>query len=1163
MSEMVDEDEFGDAGWIDDDDLMLAANRVENAALRASKRRRLNSDSTEIVTASKDNRIALPEGDDVFNSRAPLRPQANSNRVTKSPVDGKARQGTISAPKTAFNASSFTTQPPVASSSARTAQWTALGFGQRPRSQTSEKTMNSRARDTLSTRNKWSGSSSRNNGVPPSRLGVSGSDSRNVFGSSRQTSSSQQTPFARSSLPSASALHISKSSGPTVIDLDGQGSSADQANILGELEGLPSDAFSLSSSPTRLQHHPSHLSSSFLSRQKSTASAGNLRQTTLLGARVHGSAVQEQEAQLRVQPDTRPEEPATQHKLDHDAFKTWVYPTNLGAIRDYQYNIVQKGLYNNLLVALPTGLGKTFIAATIMLNWFRWTKDSQIVFVAPTKPLVAQQVEACFGIVGIPRSQTTLLTGAIPPGLRAEEWSSKRVFFMTPQTLINDLKTGICDPKRIVCIVVDEAHRAKGSYAYVEVIRFIRRFNQSFRVLALTATPGSSVESVQEVIDGLDISRVEIRTEESLDIRQYVHSRKVDIVVFDPSEEICKLRELFSKALQPILDQLNQANACWIRDPMSLTAFGLTQAKQQWMSSDAGRNADNAFKGKMFTIFAVLASLAHSITLLNIHGIGPFYQYLAGFRGEVESGESSGKYRKQVTNSPHFQSMMDQARRLVNDSDFVGHPKLVYLRQVVLNHFLDAGDGRGTTDGISPSHTRIMIFVQYRDSADDIVRILEKNQPMVRPHVFVGQSAAKNSAGMDQKKQLKVIQDFQKGIYNTLVATCVGEEGLDIGEVDLIICCDSSSSPIRMLQRMGRTGRKRAGNIVLLLMRGKEEESYTKAKDAYQKMQQLIADGGRFTFHDDLSPRILPKDVKPVVDKRMIQIPLENSQQTGLPEPKKRGKVPKRPPKKFHMPDGVRTGFVKASRLRDGDPGEAASDDDDDEVVCAPELSEGGVVAIPAVDAVLLTPAEERDLNRRYQYVYGGDEAQTVEMPRLDAQPAYQRTLGETKYLPHGRASVRMVKLLNVMHNIDQDDLDRLRTSLHPDDRDPNTSKRHRSLSVISDGEVSTEEAPRRARRSSSSAAESLTNDGDSDDGLDDFIVPNDVVEMIDDDDSLPTTQSSVEKATTPFYTSPKKKSSQSSDPEEDLPDVSLLVRKSGGTDAPARSKAGQGVKGS
>jgi hypothetical protein len=47
-------------------------------------------------------------------------------------------------------------------------------------------------------------------------------------------------------------------------------------------------------------------------------------------------------------------EPRAKHNLDVEAFKTWIYPINY-TVRDYQYNIVQKALFSNTLVALPTG----------------------------------------------------------------------------------------------------------------------------------------------------------------------------------------------------------------------------------------------------------------------------------------------------------------------------------------------------------------------------------------------------------------------------------------------------------------------------------------------------------------------------------------------------------------------------------------------------------------------------------------------------------------------------------------------------------------------------------------------------------------------------------------------------------------------------------------
>ncbi|PKY04796.1 P-loop containing nucleoside triphosphate hydrolase protein [Aspergillus campestris IBT 28561] len=657
-----------------------------------------------------------------------------------------------------------------------------------------------------------------------------------------------------------------------------------------------------------------------------------------------------------------------------------------------------------------------------MLNWFRWTKDAQIIFVAPTKPLVSQQVSACFGIAGIPRSQTTMLTGEAAPGIRAEEWKAKRVFFMTPQTLINDLKSGIADPKRIVLLVVDEAHRATGGYAYVEVVKFLRRYNQSFRVLALTATPGSTVESVQAVIDGLDISRVEIRTEHSLDIREYVHAKHTDVETFKNSEEMVLCMDLLSKALQPLVDQLRNLNAYWGRDPMALTAYGLTKARQQWMLSDAGRNAHWGLKNKLNAIFTVLASVAHGIDLLKYHGITPFYRHLQHFQSNTE-GQKGGKYQREIVKDEHFKKLMNHVQPWVKDPEFIGHPKLEHLKQVVLNHFLDAGEG---AEGQNNAHssTRVMIFVHFRDSAEEVTRVLKRYEPMIRPHVFVGQSTAKGSEGMGQKTQLDIVQKFKKGTYNTIVATSIGEEGLDIGEIDLIVCYDSSASPIRMLQRMGRTGRKRAGNILLLLMQGKEEESYIKAKDNYEKMQEMIASGSRFTFHDDKSPRILPAGVRPVSSKQAIDIPDENADQ-GLPEPRRRARAPKKPPKKFHMPDNVETGFTTVtSFLTGGDrqpqPNSKKKTTPAKKTPRKTRTPTPEPVAVPPLEDVLLTDTQQRDLERRYCNVVGTS-PQFIRYPRSDAFPRHQLQPRPTNAVRHGSLTQRMIGALQKMDRVGSD----------------------------------------------------------------------------------------------------------------------------------------------
>lgn len=46
-------------------------------------------------------------------------------------------------------------------------------------------------------------------------------------------------------------------------------------------------------------------------------------------------------------------------------------------LRDYQFNITRIALFSNTLVALPTGLGKTLIAAVVMYNYFRWFPEGR------------------------------------------------------------------------------------------------------------------------------------------------------------------------------------------------------------------------------------------------------------------------------------------------------------------------------------------------------------------------------------------------------------------------------------------------------------------------------------------------------------------------------------------------------------------------------------------------------------------------------------------------------------------------------------------------------------------------------------------------------------------------------------------------------------------
>jgi Fanconi anemia group M protein len=134
-------------------------------------------------------------------------------------------------------------------------------------------------------------------------------------------------------------------------------------------------------------------------------------------------------------------------------------------------------------VSLPTGLGKTLIAAVVMYNYYRWFPEGKIVFLAPTRPLVSQQLDACYKVMKIPERDTAEITGR--QKTREILWSNRRVFFCTPQTFQKDIEENRCDARKIVCICFDEAHKATGKYAYARVIDMVESAGAKFRVVSL------------------------------------------------------------------------------------------------------------------------------------------------------------------------------------------------------------------------------------------------------------------------------------------------------------------------------------------------------------------------------------------------------------------------------------------------------------------------------------------------------------------------------------------------------------------------------------------------------------------------------------------------------------------------------------------------------
>ncbi|KAJ3648440.1 hypothetical protein Zmor_020244 [Zophobas morio] len=555
--------------------------------------------------------------------------------------------------------------------------------------------------------------------------------------------------------------------------------------------------------------------------------------------------------------------------FDLQAGQSWIYPTNY-SVRDYQYNIIEQALHKNTLVSLPTGLGKTFIAAVVMYNFYRWYPHGKVIFMAPTRPLVKQQMDACYNITAIPKEVTAELTGTKVQQSRGEIWQNKRVFFITPQVLQNDLAIIIELASKIKVLVFDEAHRAKGNHAYCEVVRKLLPKNKLFRVLALSATPGNSSKDVIDVMQNLLIAHVEFRSEDSPDVKPYVFERALETVVVPLGEKLQQIKDRYVQILERYTRTLMKykviyGNCC------NLTKGRIFMVMKEFQARNAGnRNPNYAEIMKSLNICITLYHAYETLIRCGLRAFLNFYEEHMNnplLNGNVDLRRILEDLREYLGPDAAVQPLPDGTFTEIPSSTKFGHPKFYKLEDILVTHFNN-----------SEASTRVIVFFEYRESASEAYALLSRSYPLIKSRVFVGQGS-----GVTQKDQINTIKAFREGTCNTLLSTCIGEEGLDVGDVDLIVCFDiANKSPIRMIQRMGRTGRKKEGRVVVLVTEGKEQQTLKDCLIYKNNLGNFVSNSGQLEdgkYGDN--PKMIPSYIQPKCQKMFITVKPQVSGKSG------------------------------------------------------------------------------------------------------------------------------------------------------------------------------------------------------------------------------------------------------------------------------------------
>ena len=492
--------------------------------------------------------------------------------------------------------------------------------------------------------------------------------------------------------------------------------------------------------------------------------------------------------------------------------------------REYQENIFINCLNTNCLVVIPTGLGKTIIALMLAIHRLSETPNSKIIFLAPTKPLVNQHYKSFLDLTVIPEEELKAITGTTLPEKRKEIWKDLRIAFMTPQVLQNDIISNIYSLKDVVLIIFDECHRTIGDYAYCFIAKKYMEISKNPQILGLTASPGSTEGKIIQIKKNLYIDRIEIRTEQDSDVKPYVYKVDNEWIKVKLPNEFMDIKKLIIEKLRATYKWLKQHELLNSSDVTKVTRKDLLALDKVINGKiSASRTDDEKFQ--LFNAKKLVANairLSHMDELIETQGVSALDDYMKKNIKKIKQN-TANKSLKELFRDSGIKRVLE----LIEANKLKGlvHPKLEKLAEVLHNQVIQNKD------------SRILVFCHFRDSVNNIVKYIERDD-VIKAHKFVGQASKSSGKGLTQKEQIQLLEDFKEGIYNTLISTSVGEEGLDIAECDLVIFYDVVPSAVRSIQRRGRTGRKKEGKVLILMAEGTRDEGYYWAEKAKERVMK-------------------------------------------------------------------------------------------------------------------------------------------------------------------------------------------------------------------------------------------------------------------------------------------------------------------------------------
>ena len=476
--------------------------------------------------------------------------------------------------------------------------------------------------------------------------------------------------------------------------------------------------------------------------------------------------------------------------------------------RGYQIRALKNALTSSCLMVMPTGFGKTAVQWMLMAETLRLS-DKKIILIAPTTGLVEQQQRMAREMVNIDPETIVRYTGETPPNKRRSLWEKGKILMATSQVIRNDAINGVITLEDVALLIFDEAHHATGNHPYAQVGDLFLNANPEGYTLGATASPGTTKASILEVAKRLGIDRLDISKRDEAMLKPYAVELQNDIVPVELPETLKSLIYPLQEYQATEVETLQRMG--FMAPVKNLTSKIITDAQQSVSRAISRRDARGYNAARKVSDVRRMHML---LDLLKTQGVMPATFFL-------DKAEDEGRTGGRGTNRFIAKPVIHNFRKAAEAIGEI-HPKVGQVIDMI-------------TDRLKHNpNSRILIFTEYRYTVQNLNQLL-KNIDGVKVAPFIGQATSGKQKGMTQKEQLARLEQFRSGEVNVLVATSVGEEGLDVPSADLVLMYEPVPSAIRAIQRRGRTARQSSGTVKTLIARNTRDEFVNIAAKARER----------------------------------------------------------------------------------------------------------------------------------------------------------------------------------------------------------------------------------------------------------------------------------------------------------------------------------------